>query len=212
MTGIDRYISGKRIVLKSESWEEAEVEIQRMLDRNDKFQLNQDFSYYKKNKTLWNEYQFLFLIQLVEHSLGEFLCYLYSSKKIKPEKVTELVSKYSEWLDKYKSGMSADELDDHLNRINNPKRIFTPYSFSIVLRRTSGDLISMIDGALDFVKKDQLSIELKQWNNLRNDFIHRSFGNTGDGNEVLIKGIKIGRQILDLLDELENELYIDVTS
>ncbi|HEY6421475.1 MAG TPA: hypothetical protein VIX59_20960 [Candidatus Binataceae bacterium] len=86
--GFERYALGQQFVLESESWQEAEDKIKRLLaarKARDEISL-----YFEADRTLWREYQFLFLCQIIEFKLAEFIDHLRGGEKLKAEFIAEL--------------------------------------------------------------------------------------------------------------------------
>jgi len=180
--GFARYVFGERYILKSDSYEEAIKKI-----REDKKSCEKDNLLYYNKKSLWQEFQFLFMIQYIEHETGELISRLATNNKIK-------ATKYIQRL-KYNS-----ELDDKRKGTN---RAFSPYALAVLLNLSLGDLFKIVNKHTNnFKGKKRIVKELKAFKKYRNCFIHKAFSNSTDITRVWDEGIKSGNKVLEYYNDI----------
>jgi hypothetical protein len=187
----ERYINAENI-LGSTSWKEARDKIDRILDARTKRGDGNILYYDIADNTLWNEYKFMFLCQLVEFKTAELFYRLEKDGKIKPEAISELRTHKKADPDR-----SAAEDNGH---------ILSPASLISDIGDTLGNLINRLNqSSCDFENKDKLLSLLNEFNKYRVSFTHHSFSTkkkTGSINlrEVVIVGTKLGKEVLNYLN------------
>jgi hypothetical protein len=185
--GFQRYAFGPEFVLESDTWPEAEEKIEKFLAAW-KAHGDKPSPYYEANKTLWQEYQFLFLCQIVEFKLTELIERLRVAGTLKPEFLSTLQKK-----------PKADP-----ERAKDDRRIVSPASLLGDLGYTLGGLIKMIeDETIDFEHKDSLLAELKQFNEDRVKFIHLSFGGKESAGTDIADALQSGKGLLKRLEHFK---------
>jgi hypothetical protein len=181
---IERYFEIEKIILYSNSWKEAEEEIEKIRTNNKK--RGYEMIYYGDNSILWKEYQFLLFCQLIEYKLAELMTLLYKRGLIKLE-----------FIEKLKKNKKIDK-----QKISSDIRIISADSLIADLGYTLGELIEIINNnCKDFILKDTFIHNLNDFNKHRISFIHHSFTTDKKAGllsleEILGKGKDSGTNIL----------------
>lgn len=177
--GFTRYVFGERYILKSDSFEDSIKKI-----KEDKKKYEKDTFLYYNEKTLWLEFQFLFMIQFVEHNTAEFIFDLAEKKKIEADKYFQKFKKERTKLDGERKGTNRE---------------FSPNVLLVVLGYSLGRLLEIVrDCTKNFEGKNKIVEKLGTFNERRISFIHKSFSHSTDITGVLDEGIKFGCEILSL--------------
>jgi len=189
--GFTRYVFGKEIILDSSSWEKAQNNIKK---EQKKYFTSNNKNYFYKNNSLWKEYQFLFLVQLVEFQLAEIIGFLYEKKKIEKKCIKDFINS--------KKGKGIDA-----ERKSNPKRILSPYTLLVTLEKNLGSLINLLEiYSLSFDGKKELLDKLNKFRAKRNDFIHHSMSNSIKLSETLKDGMILGKETLNKFEKISTSL------
>ena len=198
ISGFERYAFGKDFILESDSWAQARVKIKHFLAGRREIGAHVASYYDDADAILWREYQFLFLCQLLEFRLAEFLSHLTMQGKITDS-----------FLRKLQKSPKADS--ERKTRI---ARLMSPASLLVDFGCTLGGLIAVLcKESLDFVDRAKLLKELTGFNRNRVSFIHHSFNtkNKAGGaglREILDLGLQRGIEILALLDKLTKNVRV----
>jgi hypothetical protein len=184
--GFGRYAFGPRFVLESESWQEAEDKIKNFL-ADSKARGDEASLYYEVGRTLWREYQFLFLCQIVEFKLAELINRLRGAGKLKVEFVTAL-----------QADPKADpERAKEVSRLTSPTSLLEDFGYGL------GRLVAIIDGeSVPFDQRDEMLEELKAFNKDRVKFIHHSFGGKETAGTDIADALRSGKLLLKRLEAL----------
>src|SRR5208282_1459414 len=185
--GFERYAFGPRFVLESESWQEAEEKIKKYLAARKAHGDETSRSYYEVGRTLWREYQFLFLCQIVEFKLAELIDRLRGAGKLKVEFVTKL-----------QGDPKADpERAKNVSRLTSPASLLEDFGYGL------GRLVAIIEGeTLTFDQRDEMLEELKAFNKDRVRFIHHSFGGKETAGTDIADALRSGKLLLKRLEAL----------
>lgn len=181
----ERYVFGQRFVLESESWQDAEEKIKDFLaarKARDGVAL-----YYEVDRTLWREYQFLFLCQIIEFTLAELIGRLHGAGSLKAEFIAEL-----------QNHSKADpERAREVSRLTSPAALLEDFGFGL------GRLVKIVeDKTLPFEQRDSVLEELKSFNRDRVKFIHHSFGGKENAGTEIADALRSGKLLLKRLEAL----------
>jgi hypothetical protein len=192
--GFERYYYGRKVVLESESFEDANKKIKNLIDSRGGTGQRRRFYYSEGGSLLWSEYQFLFLCQLIEFKTAEAISVLAKVQLVSPELVEHL-----------KQGKRANP-----ERSKSPQRLVSPASLLGDFQFNLGKLAKIIDSDVrPFQGKKRLLSRLKAFNRERNTFIHRSFNNSPKSpSECITHGLFIGKRLLQLIDTMAEGLLV----
>jgi hypothetical protein len=184
--GFERYAFGAGFVLESESWKEAEAKIKDYLAAR-KTHGGEASLYFEPDKTLWREYQFLFLCQLVEFKLAELIDRLRRAGNLKTEFITKL----------QESPKANRERARKVSRLTSPASLLEDFGYGL------GQLTAIIrDETLPFDQRDCLLEELNEFNKDRVKFIHHSFGGKETAGTDIVDALRSGKFLLKRLEAL----------
>ena len=192
ISGFERYAFGKEFILESESWTEAQAKIGDFLARRKETGVEVASYYDEAGAILWREYQFLFVCQLLEFRLAEFLSHLTTQ-----EKIADI------FLKSLQKSPKADP-----KRAKKVARLMSRASLLVDFGCTLGSLIDVLaKETLEFENKAELIEKLRDFNRNRISFIHHSFNTknkakTAGLRETLDLGLQKGVEILALFDKL----------
>jgi hypothetical protein len=197
ISGFERYAFGKDFILESDSWIQAQAKIRHVLAGRKEIGVEVAFYYDGDGAILWREYQFLFLCQLLEFRLAEFLSHLATQGKI-----------VGAFLKRLQKSQKADP-----KRAKKVTRLMSPASLLVDFGYALGSLIVILSKqSLDFANKANLIEQLEAFNRNRISFIHHSFNTKNKAKTVGVRetldlGLQKGVELLALLDNLIKSVH-----